>query len=412
MPDRKKLKQYAALLVDCVNLKEGQELIIRIAAEHAEFGRLLKELAYKEKAGKVTIVFEDEESTRLDYLYADEKKLSRVPESELLRQREEQAREVAYLNVISESADAFRRCDEDKCGRVRQARSRALKPVQDYTLKSQGQWCVGALPNRAWAKQVFPKIKDEDKAVEALYDAIFETVYMNKRGNPRKNWEKHGEILREHCRIMNEYRFAALHFTSGLGTDLLVPLAKGHIWGGGSEKASITGQWFDPNIPTEEIFTAPDCRKTEGKVVASLPLNHDGALIDHFSFEFHKGKVVNYKAAKGKKTLESILKADRGSVRLGEVALVPYDSAVSNTNLLFYNTLFDENAACHLALGACYPTTIEGGESLSDKELLKLGGNSSCMHVDFMFGTEDLSADGILPDGSEVPVFRKGNFVF
>ena len=412
MPDQKKLKQYAALLISCVNLKEGQELVIRIPAGHAAFARLLKETAYKNGAGKVDVHFEDDGCARLDYLYADEKKLSRVLESELLKAREEHARECAYLNIISDTPDALRGCDEAKCGRVRQARMKGMKPVQDYTLKSQGQWAVGAIPNPAWAKQVFPAIRDEEKAVEALYDAIFETVYMNKKGNPVKNWQKHGDILREHCRIMNEYDFSAIHFKNSLGTDILVPLAKGHIWGGGMEKASITGQWFDPNIPTEEIFTAPDCRKTEGKVVASRPLNLDGSLVENFSFEFHRGKVVRYRAGRGKKSLESILTADKGSVRLGEVALVPFDSAVSRTNLLFYETLFDENAACHLALGAAYPTSVKGGENLDDKALQKLGANCSVVHVDFMFGTEDLSADGILKDGTAVPVFRKGNCVF
>ena len=412
MPDQKKLKQYAALLIECLNLKKGQELVISISAEHVGFARLLKETAYKNGAGRVVVRFEDDGCTRLDYLYADEKALSRVTPSELLKAREEQSRECAYLNIISMMPDAMKGCDEAKCGRIRQARSKALKPVQDYTLKSQGQWAVGALPNPAWAKQVFPAIKDEGKALEALYDAIFETVYLNKKGNPLKNWRKHGEILREHCRIMNEYDFSAIHFQNGLGTDLLVPLAKGHIWGGGMEKASVTGQWFDPNIPTEEIFTAPDCRRTEGRVVASRPLNVDGVMVERFSFEFRKGKVVNWRAGRGKKTLESILSADKGSARLGEVALVPFDSAVSMTNLLFYETLFDENAACHLALGASYPTTVKDGENLDEKQLLRLGANSSCVHVDFMFGTEDLSADGIRKDGTAVPVFRKGNFVF
>ncbi len=413
MPSQKQLKTYARLIIESgVSLKPGQTLVMTIPAEHVAFARILQEEAYRCGAGKVEIEFEDALVQRNNYRFASEEKLSKVRESEILKRQETQSEQAAFLHIVSEYPGLLKGIDEEKIGRVRMARGKAFRKVQDYTMKSLGQWCVAAVPNPAWAKEVFPAITDEAEAVEKLYEAIFHTVYMDKKGNAVRNWQKHGDAIRRHCDIMNGHQFAALHFQNGIGTDLLVPLPDNHIWGGGREKAILTGQWFDPNIPTEEIFTTPHRMKTEGTVVASRPLCIGGSMIDGFSFEFHKGKVTSWKAKKGAKTLASLLKSDAGSVRLGEVALVPFDSSISNLNLLFYETLFDENAACHLALGASYPTCIKGGEHMSDKELRAAGGNVSAIHEDFMFGTEDLSVTGIHKDGSETPVFRHGNFVF
>ena len=413
MPSKKQLKTYARLIIENgMNLRPGQTLVMTVPAEHFEFARLLQEEAYRCGAGKVEIEYTDPVAQRNNYLYASEERLSKVRESEIQKRLETQGEKAAFLHIVSDYPGIFKGVDEEKAGRVRIARAKALRQVQEYTLKSYGQWCVAAMPNRAWAKQVFPKIKDEEEALEKLYEAIFHTVYMDRKGSASANWRRHGDMIRRHCEIMNQYQFAALHFTSGIGTDLLVPLPKDHIWGGGRELASVTGQWFDPNIPTEEIFTAPHRMKTEGKVAASRPLCIDGQIIDGFSFTFHKGKVTDWTAKKGAATLEALLASDSGSVRLGEVALVPYDSSISNLNLLFYDTLFDENAACHLALGAAYPTSVKGGELMSDKELRQAGLNVSSIHEDFMFGTEDLSVTGIASDGAETPVFRNGNFVF
>ena len=413
MPSQKQLKTYARLIVECgVCLLPGQTLVMTVPAEHYAFARILQEEAYRCGAGKVETEFTDELVRRNDYLYASEEKLSKVRESEILKRMETQGEKAAFLHIVSDYPGVFKGVDEAKAGRIRIARGKAFRKVQEYTMKSFGQWCVAAIPNSAWAKQVFPEIKDEAEAVEQLYQAIFHTVYMDRKGDAVRNWTKHGDGIRKHCDIMNAHQFAALHFKNDLGTDLLVPLPKNHIWGGGREKASLTGQWFDANIPTEEIFTTPHRMKTEGTVAASRPLCLDGRIIDGFSFRFHKGKVVEWKAKKGAKSLESLLATDSGSVRLGEVALVPYDSSISNLNILFYDTLFDENAACHLALGASYPTCIDGGDRMSDKELRAAGGNVSAVHEDFMFGTADLAVTGIAPDGTETPVFRNGNFVF
>lgn len=407
------LKNYARVLIECgVNLRKGQLLVLSVPVEHASFGRMLQETAYACGAGRVEMVYVDEKARRNDYILADEKELKTVRESELLRMKEHQDARAAFLYISSVDPDLMKGTDEEKNGRIRRARGKIIAPYKDYEMNSEGQWCMAALPSAAWARKVFPKAKNDEEAVDALYEAIFHTVYLDRKGDPVRNWQKHEDELRRHVAVMNDYAFRALHFKNELGTDLLVPLVDGHLWGGGSELASKTGQWFDANIPTEEIYTAPHRLKTEGKVVASRPLNHNGSLVEDFSFTFHKGKVTDFTARKGKKTLESILSSDDGSVRLGEVALVPFDSNISNLDILFYDTLFDENAACHLALGASYPTTIRKGEDMDKKQLRAHGMNTSSVHEDFMFGTPDLEADGILADGTRVPVFRKGNFVF
>ncbi|MBR2677540.1 MAG: aminopeptidase [Solobacterium sp.] len=407
------LKRYARLIIEeGINVKKGQRLVIAIPVELVGFGRMLQETAYEAGAGFVELDYEDEVSAKISYCHADEKRLSTVPESLRMKLMEEQKEGSAFLRIVSSNPDLMKGTDERKIGRIRQARGKALQDLSEYQMKSLGAWCVAAMPNAAWARKVFPKIKNDEQAVEALYEAIFHTVYLDRKGDPVANWKKHQDTIMEHCRIMNEYRFKELYFHNAAGTDLHVPLVDEHIWGGGREFASVTKQWFDPNLPTEEIFTAPHRMKTEGTVVASRPLNLGGTLIENFRFTFHKGKVTAFSAKKGKDALEMLLESDNGARRLGEVALVPFDSNISNLNLLFYNTLFDENAACHLALGASYPTTRTGGDAMREKELRACGMNTSSIHVDFMFGTEDLLCDGITADNRRVPVFRKGNFVF
>ncbi len=409
----KQMKQYAGLIIQQgINPFPGQTLVIKIPAEQYAFARLLQAEAYRAGCGRVEIDYTDMEAERINLLYAEEQKLSLVRESELLCAKERQKEKAAFLHIVSAHPGAMKGVDEAKAGRIRQFRQRILKDVREYTLKSMGQWCVAALPNNEWAKQVFPDIKDEEKALEALYQAVFHAVYLDTGKSPNAAWRKHTDTISRHCDIMNRYSFSALEFHNSSGTDLFVPLPKGHLWAGGSECAMLNGQPFDPNIPTEEIFTVPHRMKTEGTVTASRPLCVDGQMIDGFSFTFHKGKVVEWKASKGKKTLAQLLASDSGSMRLGEVALVPYDSSIRELNLLFYDTLFDENAACHLALGASYPTSLEAGEFMDEAELRKCGANVSSIHVDFMFGTEDLSVTGITADGTTVEVFRNGNFVF
>ena len=261
------------------------------------------------------------------------------------------------------------------------------------------------------SKKVFPELSD-DKAMNALWRAILKTsrVKLNKTV---LNWQKHDEELLHHTKKLNEYNFKTLHFKNSLGTDLRVGLIKDHIWSGGKEYAS--GKYkvaFNANIPTEEVFTMPDRYHIDGTVYSTKPLSYSGKLIPSFCLTFKDGKVIDYDAKENKDVLKSILDTDKGSKSLGEVALISYDSPISKSNILFYDTLFDENASCHLALGACYPTTVKDGDKLSSEELYKLGGNDSLNHVDFMFGSRDMSILGEKYDGEIVEVFKNGNFVF
>ena len=251
-----------------------------------------------------------------------------------------------------------------------------------YTMNNEGQWCILGVPSVEWARVVFPDLSDEE-AFEKLGDAIFAVTRVSEDNDPIAEWEAHDKELMEHARKLNEYNFKELHFTSASGTDLTVGLVKDHIWAGGC-----------------------------GKIVASKPLSYNGKVIEDFWFRFENGKVVDFDARKEKEALKQLLEFDEGSAYLGEVALVPYDSPVSRSGILFFDTLYDENAACHLALGRPYPENIKGGEQMSKEELLAHGANDSLQHEDFMFGTADMDIDGIKEDGSVIPIFRKGNFVF
>ena len=256
--------------------------------------------------------------------------------------------------------------------------------------------------------KVFPD-KNEEDAVKALWDAILLSVRVREDNDPVEEWERHDAELMKHCDILNEHQFKAVHFKNEKGTDLTVNLVKDHIWVGGG-CTTPEGVFFNPNMPTEECFCMPDRNNVNGKVFASKPLSYSGRVVEDFWFEFKDGVVVDYGAAKHKDALDELLNTDEGSRHLGEVALISYDSPISNLNILFYNTLFDENASCHLALGRCYPENVKGGIEMNEEELKNVGGNSSMNHVDFMFGTSDMTVTGIREDGSEVEVFRNGNF--
>ena len=275
---------------------------------------------------------------------------------------------------------------------------------------NKSQWCVVAYPTFAWAKKVFPKLSPK-KAYNALLNKILEASRVTDTNDPVHDWEEHIMTLARHNKKLNEDNYKTLHFKNSLGTDLVVGLVKDHIWAGGAEKAK-NGVIFCPNIPTEETFTMPHKYQVEGKVVATKPLNYQGKLIEDFYLVFKEGKVVEYKAGKEELALKNLLELDEGSSRLGEVALISDNSPISNTNILFFNTLFDENASCHLALGNAYTMNIKNGTSLSEEELAALGYNKSLTHVDFMFGSPDMEIIGHKYDGTKVIIFKNGNFIF
>lgn len=411
MPSNETLNTYARLLVRTgVNLQPGQPLVVRCALETADFVRRVVKEAYLAGASSVDVQWQDDEITRLGYTYRSIDSLSTYPDWMVQRTRAQQAAGAALLAIVSEDPDAFRDVDPGKHRAAAAARQKATHDLEAYTMNNHGQWCVAAVPSSAWAGKVFPDLSSE-AAMDALWKAILHTVYLDQKKDAETLWAEHSSALQRHAAWLNERQFVSLHFVNELGTDLVVGLAKHHIWGGGSEKCIDRSCEFQPNMPTEEIFTTPDRTRVNGIVYASRPLSHEGRLIRDFSLRFVNGEVAEYHCAEGEEALVSILRADEHSRYLGEVALVPYDSPISQSGILFYNTLFDENAACHLALGASYPGQIEGGGAMSEEELLAHGGNVSAVHVDFMFGSREMRVTGIDDSGNETVIFEHGSFV-
>ncbi len=410
MPNEGLLKKYASLAVRTgINIEKGQLLVIRASVKDHEFVELCVKEAYEAGAGKVSVVWNDENISHMSYEYETTESLSFVPDWVVERTRYQQERGAAFLTIDSETPGLMADIDQDKLQTVRLEYMKRMKPFQAYTMNNIGQWCIIALPGKKWAKKVFPE-KGEDEAVDALWEAILQAVRIKEDNDPVAEWKAHDEELMRHCKLLNEYNFDRLHFVSELGTDLYVGLVKDHVWSGGGNY-SKSGTFFNANIPTEEVFCMPDRNRVDGKVFASKPLSHAGKVIEDFWFSFKDGIVIDYGAKKEKDALTKLLDTDEGSRHLGEVALISYDSPISNQNILYFNTLFDENASCHLALGRCYPENIKGGEEMSEEELLSHGGNQSMNHVDFMFGTKEMRVTGIENDGTEVEIFRNGNFV-
>ena len=410
-PDKKLIEEFAKLAVIYgVNVQKGQPLIINAPVEAYELVRECSLLAYKQGASKVTVNYLDDKKSRLDYEFMSKENLCEVPSWQLQRKEYEISKDSCYLHIIGEDPDLLNGIDSDKVKESSLARMKAMQKYQDYTMNNIGQWSIIAYPNLAWAKKVFPD-KTDDDAMEALWKAILFTsrVELNKTLD---NWDKHNNEIHSHSKIMNDFNFKSLHFTNKLGTDLTVGLIKDHIWEGGYDVAK--GKYkvnFNPNIPSEELFTMPDRYHIDGKVVSTKPLSYNGNIISKFELTFKDGQIIDYKADDNLEVLRSLIEMDEGTKSLGEVALISYDSPISKSGILFYDTLFDENASCHLAIGACYPTNVKDGTNMSREELLKLGGNDSMEHVDFMFGSSDLSVIGVTYENEEVVVFKDGNFI-
>lgn len=404
-----KLLEYAKLTVQKGgNVAKGKYVLLSCPVHAAEFGRMVAKEAYNCGAKDVIMMYYDEKFSRLRLDSADMDMFDTVPEWQA-EQRNYYARKgCVAITIISEDPDIFSGADGKKLMANTVAKKNAFKEFYDIMDKGDLRWTIVAYPCNEWAKRVFPN-QPCDIATDKLWEAIFKSVRIGE-GNTSEEWEKHDAVLKRRAEALNSESFALLEYKSGIGTDFRVGLANNHIWCGGSEKSNDGIAYF-PNMPTEEIFTMPDRTVADGTVVASMPLSYQGALIENFSLTFRNGEVTECHAEKGEEHLIRLLDTDKGSRRLGEVALIPYDSPISNQKILFYNTLFDENASCHLALGECYPNTMLGGEKLTEEELLKCGGNRSANHVDFMIGTPDMSITGIRKDGTRVPVFKNGNFV-
>jgi len=403
------LKEFAELAVIIgSNVQKGQPLVISAPVEAYKLVEKCVEVAYKQGASRVSIDWNDNPITRLGYENMTVEELCDIPDWSIDKIKYGIDKKCCYLHIISDDPDLLNGIDPSKVKKASIARMSKVKPFQYYTMNNIGQWSIVAYPNIKWAKKVFPNKSDED-ALKALWDAISMTSRVEV-GKTVDNWKKHNEEIQKHTKLMNDYNFKELHFKNSLGTDLKVGLIKDHIWEGGCDFAKGNGAQFNPNIPTEEVFTMPNRFEIEGIVYSSKPLSYNGNLIENFNLTFKDGKVIECHAEKNEEVLKNLLDMDEGSKSLGEVALISYDSPISNSGILFYDTLFDENASCHLALGACYPTNVKGGTELTSEELYKIGGNDSMNHVDFMFGTKDMSVIGVTYDGKEIEVFKDGNF--
>ncbi len=406
-----KLNEYAHLLVEVgMNLQPGQLPRIASPVECAPLARLCVQAALDAGARDVLVEWTDDFVTRQRYLKAGDEAFIVFPDYMKGKFDWMLEQECTALSIIGSDPEVLLGVDPARIQAWQRASSEPTKPWHDTMMASRFQWSIGAHPTRAWAEKVFPDKKGDD-AIDALWDAIFSVCRITGDGRAVERWRDHVESTARRAKILNDYQFKTLRYTNSLGTDLTVTLPEHHIWAGGSEK-SAAGVEFVANIPTEEIFTAPRWDGVDGRVYAALPLALDGNVVRDFYLDFKGGKIVNVHAEEGEEVLKSSINMDEGSSYLGEAALVPFDSPIRNTGILFYNTLFDENASCHLAFGAAYPTCVEGADKLSAEEQKAAGLNQSINHVDFMVGTADLSIVGTTHDGRKVPVFVNGNFAF
>ncbi|WP_117193052.1 aminopeptidase [Rhizobium terrae] len=405
--DPQKLEKLAEVAIKVgLRLEKGQDLVITAPLAALPLVRLITKHAYKAGAGIVSTFYNDEETTLARYEHAHDASFDKA--SGWLYEGMAKAYEngAARLAISGDNPMMLSGQDPAKVARANKANSMAYKPALEKIANFDINWNIVSYPNPSWARQVFPDVP-EDVAVGKLADAIFAASRVDL-ADPVSAWAEHNANLRKRSGWLNGERFSALHF-SGPGTDLTVGLADGHEWHGGASTAK-NGITCNPNIPTEEVFTTPHALKVEGHVSSTKPLSHQGTLIDDIQVRFEGGRIVESRATKGQEVLNKVLDTDEGARRLGEVALVPHSSPISQSGILFYNTLFDENASCHIALGQCYSKCFLDGASLSQDQIKAQGGNSSLIHIDWMIGSDKVDIDGIRADGSKVPVMRKGEW--
>lgn len=403
----KKLYDFAELVLGVgVNLQKGQGLEIVCPVEKSEVAVAFSEKAYEMGARIVNVRWSCEKTDRVNYLYAEEEALTDIPKWFVDSKNYLVKKRFCYVAIDAEDPSAFKDVPSEKLAAVSKKKSKLLKAFSDEVMSNGIRWCVVSVPTESWAKKIFPAAADP---VEELSFAIEKTMRLDEK-NPLEAWQKHIDTLNRRAEFMNAKNFEYLHYTSANGTDLMLGLAENHVWVSAQEKAK-DGVPFVANMPTEEIFTAPHKDKINGVVKSALPLSYNGQIIENFSFTFKKGKVIDFSAEKGYDVLKKLLETDAGTLSLGEAALIGKNSPIAKSGILFLNTLFDENASCHLALGKGYPTTVKGGAEMTVKELKKLGVNDSVEHVDFMIGSPDLSVTGIGYDKSETPLFVDGEWV-
>ena len=402
------LRSYARLIVRCgVNVQKGQEVIVHADLDQPEFVQMVVEEAYKAKAKSVTVEWNYQPLAKIHTRYRSLKVMSEVAEWQKAKMQRQVDVLPCRIHIVSEDPDGLKGMNIQKLAKARQATYPIYKPMID-AMEGKQQWCIAAVPGKAWAKKVFPGERTS-VAMEKLWEAILSTSRVDE--DPMAAWEKHNANLKARCKYLNDLQIESLHYTAANGTDLTVGMIPEARFGGGAD-TSKAGISFNPNIPSEECFISPMKGKAEGIVYSTKPLSYQGQLIEDFYIRFENGKAVDSGARVGAELLKTMLSMDEGAAYLGECALVPQASPISESGILFYETLFDENASCHLAMGAGFPDTIEGYHDKTLEECRALGINDSMIHVDFMIGCDTMNIDATTRDGKVVPVFRNGNWAF
>lgn len=406
---QKNLEKYADLAVKVgVNVQKGQTLVINATLDAAELVRMVVKKAYETGAHNVVVNWSDDTVTRTKYDLAPDEAFTEYPEWRAKEIEDLAEKGAAFMSIVSASPDLLKGVKSERIANFQKSAGKALAKYRKYIQSDKVSWTVIAAPSPAWADKVFPDAPAESR-VEKLWDAIFKATRADL-DNPVEAWKKHDEKLHEKVDYLNSKRYSKLHYKAP-GTDLTIELPKGHLWVGAGS-VNEQGIEFMANMPTEEVFTVPYKTGVNGTVSSTKPLSYGGNIIDNFTLTFENGRIIAVKAEEGEEILKQLVETDEGSHYLGEVALVPYNSPISQSNLLFYNTLFDENASNHLAIGSAYAFCIEGGKKMSSEELAENGLNESLTHVDFMIGSSKMDIDGITEDGKAEPVFRKGGWAF
>ncbi|MBS10633.1 MAG: aminopeptidase [Gemmatimonadetes bacterium] len=405
-----RFEKYADLIIKVgLNLQKGQRLMIRAPIEAVELTRALTAKAYDVGCPYVDVTFGDEELELIRFEHAPKDSFEEFPKWRVKGSIERAEQGAAFLSIAGNNPDLLKDQDPEVVALTRKVASEQSKPFsREYISNMRVSWCVISAAVAPWAARVFSN-EPEHRQVDLLWDAIFQMCRLGEP-DPTAAWRDHIDALERRRAYLNDKAYTALKYTAP-GTDLMLGLPKGHIWKGGIDQ-NADGTTFVPNIPTEEVFTLPDCNRVDGMVSSTKPLNYGGTLIDNFSLTFQGGKVVGVEAETGREVLKKLTETDEGAARLGEVALVPHSSPISTVGKLFYNTLFDENASNHVALGQAYSVCLEGGEAMAPDDFARAGGNNSVTHIDFMIGSDEMDIDGILEDGSTEVVMRDGEWAF
>ena len=408
------IKAYAKLIAKCgVNIKKGDEVVINASLDAPDFICMVAEECYRAGAARVMIEWSYQKKTRMDMKYMTAKRLGVVEAWEEAKLKYRLEKNPAMIFILSDDPDGLKGIDQKKYTSAMIERLKVIKPYRDQ-MENKYKWCIAAVPGEAWAKKVFPGIRTS-VAIEKLWNAILLTSrVIDKEGNlldPVAEWDKHNQSFIDRANVLNAQKIKTLHYTSKNGTDLKVGLMDKSLFIGGGEE-TLGGEYFNPNIPTEELFTTPKAGEAEGIVYSAMPLSWRGEIIDNFSMKFEGGRVVEVKAEKNEELLRQMVNMDAGAAMLGECALVPFESPIRQSGIMFYETLFDENASCHFAVGRGFNNCVDGFENLTNEEMKEMGVNDSSIHVDFMIGSDDLNIVGICEDGSEFKIFENGTWAF